>query len=825
MISVSQATGLTPSFLAVTPGAVEGGGQFFSTLTASLSSTALQSVPSTGVTPDVAARQIVLPDAADAALALAETLQPSQALTAVSYADPAVAVPNKAETRAVAQTVTEQVPVARPARDVFIAKAPLRAPAEEPALSVVAKPEKGLTPIVVAPTTKPVAPAFSPKPVVEGPAVTAAALPSNTFVAQVPVAQSEPGVRAAPVVERHTLAEHNRHADSRRVAVPASVIRPLPTVGVAPLTLNQRPAGSEGDDLLLLQDSVAQDVLANVPDRSNIVPKPASVDLAAELAVPPAQPSLPRPQAPKAVTPSAELATYLPKAPSQTVPSEDAAPPAVDAPAIPLVATLTAPTFVASPSPAVEVDLAPEQHNQKPRDAQPVKSAIGTDLRDHDQKIVVAIPSVLPVQPAQDLRPTAARPADAADEVERVDAGVLAGPVASDIIIPTPVIAPYAPPAPESEPASRTIGNSNGETIRHTASPVALPINTERQPLPDSKASAAARPYPAATPDVTQRGNESTDTRAAEPRLAPQATENPPILSAAKPVLERGDLALNRRPVLDTGLGYVADLPAGNSQTPRQAPGDKDGLSESLHAPVPAPTVVAAAVSDAGPDLPESATADSRQPTAELPVAALLPQSDPEAEPRTEGEDRPVELVNNQTEDTGPAFVLTRDTVPSQPKVELATAPQAPVQPSGAERHLDLARQELWLDELARDIVAARQDANSLSFRLSPERLGRLDVEVLRSDAGMSVNMTASSAEASAAIAAAQPKLVEELKSQGARVVETQVRTSDGASTGGNPQSQRQGQDTEYAPFLRTVAAETAPDQADEATHESDRFA
>lgn len=104
------------------------------------------------------------------------------------------------------------------------------------------------------------------------------------------------------------------------------------------------------------------------------------------------------------------------------------------------------------------------------------------------------------------------------------------------------------------------------------------------------------------------------------------------------------------------------------------------------------------------------------------------------------------------------------------------------------DRQLDLARDSRWLDALARDIVAVAEASDRLSFRLSPPQLGRLDIDLSASENGLSVRMNASTEAATQIIAAAQPRLIDELKSQGVRVAEAQVSTSSGG------QSQGQGQ-------------------------------
>jgi flagellar hook-length control protein FliK len=134
--------------------------------------------------------------------------------------------------------------------------------------------------------------------------------------------------------------------------------------------------------------------------------------------------------------------------------------------------------------------------------------------------------------------------------------------------------------------------------------------------------------------------------------------------------------------------------------------------------------------------------------------------------------------------------VTVTDTVPAPPvqTIQIST-PTAASGPTALdpqrfiERHLDLARDTVWLNDLARDIVAAGKGSDRLSFRLMPQHLGRLDVDLTTTRGAVSVSMSASSNEAVRIVAAAQPRLIEELRVQGVRVASTDV-------TGGNTQSQ-----------------------------------
>ena len=122
----------------------------------------------------------------------------------------------------------------------------------------------------------------------------------------------------------------------------------------------------------------------------------------------------------------------------------------------------------------------------------------------------------------------------------------------------------------------------------------------------------------------------------------------------------------------------------------------------------------------------------------------------------------------------------------------IITAPSTDPLRFVVDRQLDLARDSRWLDALARDIVAVADAPDRLSFRLSPPQLGQLDVDLSSSDSGLSVRMNASTDAAAQIVAAAQPRLIDELKSQGVRVAEAQVSTGGGGSQGqGQPQQQR----------------------------------
>jgi flagellar hook-length control protein FliK len=85
--------------------------------------------------------------------------------------------------------------------------------------------------------------------------------------------------------------------------------------------------------------------------------------------------------------------------------------------------------------------------------------------------------------------------------------------------------------------------------------------------------------------------------------------------------------------------------------------------------------------------------------------------------------------------------------------------------------HLDLARDTLWLDQLTREIVAAASNDGRLRFTLSPQALGSLDVAITSEAGGVNVQLQTSSESATRIMAAEQPKLAEELRQSGVKLV------------------------------------------------------
>jgi Flagellar hook-length control protein FliK len=90
------------------------------------------------------------------------------------------------------------------------------------------------------------------------------------------------------------------------------------------------------------------------------------------------------------------------------------------------------------------------------------------------------------------------------------------------------------------------------------------------------------------------------------------------------------------------------------------------------------------------------------------------------------------------------------------------------------ERHLNLAKEDLWLGQLARDIVEAGQ-GDQLAFRLSPPHLGKLDVSISTRSEGIAIEFRAGKSEVRDILTDAKSHLVDHIQAQGVRVIDAHI--------------------------------------------------
>jgi flagellar hook-length control protein FliK len=326
------------------------------------------------------------------------------------------------------------------------------------------------------------------------------------------------------------------------------------------------------------------------------------------------------------------------------------------------------------------------------------------------------------------------------------------------------------------------------------------------------------------------------------PEAVPQAPANAPAIQAPAVTVR----SAAKSPSPSSTATAVEARDGGERPTP------------PIAAEQPAPAQPAKAVA---PQPAQMETSDRAQPATPVAIAAVLPQtkaapakerapaasaavSQPEQLPATAVAARPIEPVALAPEAAIPPELSTLDLPPVAQSTPAAqtfpfpqTAPAAgtaaaatPAQPLAAalaSQVLDMARGNEWIDTLARDIAQTASGEGVLRFKLNPETLGELRVEITQSDRGAHVRLHAGSEAAQQALADAQPRLAAEARAQGVRIAETEI-----SFTGGNAQEREPGRQHETpqntpARTLRTAAASAAAAEtpAVAVPRRSDRYA
>jgi flagellar hook-length control protein FliK len=213
--------------------------------------------------------------------------------------------------------------------------------------------------------------------------------------------------------------------------------------------------------------------------------------------------------------------------------------------------------------------------------------------------------------------------------------------------------------------------------------------------------------------------------------------------------------------------------------------------------PLPAPTPPLPSVQVATPTAPRAAPAPP--PSAASVTAETLPARPRKAAPMLTVTPKAISSISPDTaaKPEGELFEI-KLTEPTSIKVEMPSPLPAPAKDSAVpstaviapivaanEPQLDLAQGNLWIDRVAKEIVAMRQPAGDLAFRLVPAELGKLDIALKQGDNGLSITLETQSEKAQDIITAAQPRLVEELRAQGVRVADAQI--SNGSSSERQP--------------------------------------
>jgi flagellar hook-length control protein FliK len=184
--------------------------------------------------------------------------------------------------------------------------------------------------------------------------------------------------------------------------------------------------------------------------------------------------------------------------------------------------------------------------------------------------------------------------------------------------------------------------------------------------------------------------------------------------------------------------------------------------------------------------------------------------------------------------------------VPAQP-VQASAAPAAPAaaaepamqpapmdraaspMPRPAERmignELDLAHESEWLEQLARDIARTGSGEGPMRFRLHPQTLGQLRVELTQGDQGTAVRLTVETEAARAILSDAQPRLMQEARAQGVRIAHAEVDLAGtGHQASGDPRRQEDGRQNVFIRTARGAGADAAQ-AAEPGRASSDRYA
>lgn len=218
-------------------------------------------------------------------------------------------------------------------------------------------------------------------------------------------------------------------------------------------------------------------------------------------------------------------------------------------------------------------------------------------------------------------------------------------------------------------------------------------------------------------------------------------------------------------------------------------------------AQVPAPaeaaqkaaTVVAVPVIERGQERPRVSRGSAEKPIAPASPATLMPTA-----PSTPAV-MPMVAPADQLAASPPAATQRLEGAPAQP------AEQA------IEHELDLAHESEWLDRLARDIARSGASDGPMRFKLHPQTLGHLKVELTQGDMGTSVRLTVETEAARAILADAQPKLVAEARAQGVRIAQTDIDLSgSGQQASGDPRRQDDARQTVLIRTARGSGGETA---------------
>lgn len=375
-----------------------------------------------------------------------------------------------------------------------------------------------------------------------------------------------------------------------------------------------------------------------------------------------------------------------------------------------------------------------------------------------------AMPQDAPI-PRQRIRPAPAASRDA----------VLL-PIAPEGLLRAPAVQNYAVAEGSTMPAPSPVGIA--VAARRTAGPPPpTETGTNRDALPplDPSRPGSAPAQIAATAADTPPTPDVIEAFGAAPHPAAVRQTDTPLALAPG--------STKTAPSLD-----VARAPA-NASTPTSTPAlaasvaQASAASLTVDAPAVLPLVDAPPAPTSGDRtaLPASPTISGRAETRSTRAPALT-AAPTTTEPREPG-GRPRKAAEVSRE----ADIHVDATAPRMVTPAPVATVASPAADDPVARQLSVAQDGQWLDSLARDIASAGNANGRLDFRLDPDHLGALTVQIAQGPDGASIRLTASTEAARTILADAQPRLVAEARAQGLTLREATVDTRSAAPAAAAP--------------------------------------
>lgn len=272
-------------------------------------------------------------------------------------------------------------------------------------------------------------------------------------------------------------------------------------------------------------------------------------------------------------------------------------------------------------------------------------------------------------------------------------------------------------------------------------------------------------------------------------------------------------------------IALTGTAPAGEAARPAPPPTNDQPEAQALlpiaTAAAAAPVIAAekpvkSATHAASALPPHSTAASARNDSAPTTAAGIAARTAPvtvapPAEPAAAAA-RPA------TADAAPsmAVIFTQSTTQGTPGIAEAARPAVV-----AERLLDMSSDDVWIEQLARDIRAAKSPEGDISFRLMPRHLGRLDVAMQLGDEGVSLKLETRHETTATIVQAAQGRLVDELRQQGVRVAGAEVTCTPGETGRQSGQDQGRAATANAAHLIETANDRAVP--RDEEASTADR--